>query len=59
MPQGRHPGPHPSPRATPVTVGDQLPSTRRAPDFNEHGDHESLGLDMDAIIDLKVRGVVA
>ncbi|MBV9412830.1 MAG: CoA transferase [Acidimicrobiia bacterium] len=34
---------------------------KRAPDFNEHGDAilESVGLDMDAIIDLKVRGVVA
>ena len=34
---------------------------KRAPEFNEHGDAilESLGLDMDAIIDLKVRGVVA
>ena len=31
------------------------------PEFNEHGDAilESIGLDMDAIIDLKVKGVVA
>jgi crotonobetainyl-CoA:carnitine CoA-transferase CaiB-like acyl-CoA transferase len=35
--------------------------TKRAPEFNEHGDQilTSIGLDMDAIIDLKVRGVVA
>ena len=34
---------------------------KRAPEFNEHGDQilQSLGIDMDAIIDLKVRGVVA
>jgi crotonobetainyl-CoA:carnitine CoA-transferase CaiB-like acyl-CoA transferase len=47
--------------AAPVTFGDELPSTRRAPDFNEHGDQilEAIGYDMEAIIDLKVRGVVA
>jgi crotonobetainyl-CoA:carnitine CoA-transferase CaiB-like acyl-CoA transferase len=47
--------------AAPVTFGDELPSTSRAPEFNEHGDAilESLGYDWDAIIDLKVRGVVA
>ena len=47
--------------AAPVTYGDQLPTTNRAPEFNEHGDAilESLGYDWDAIIDLKVRGVVA
>jgi hypothetical protein len=33
----------------------------RAPDFNEHGDEilADLGLDWDAIVDLKVRGVIA
>ena len=47
--------------AAPVTFGDELPATHRAPEFNEHGDEilESLGYDWDAIIDLKVRGVVA
>jgi crotonobetainyl-CoA:carnitine CoA-transferase CaiB-like acyl-CoA transferase len=34
---------------------------KRAPEFNEHGDAilETLGLDTEAIVDLKVRGVVA
>ena len=34
---------------------------QRAPEFNEHGDAilADLGLDWDAIVDLKVRGVVA
>ena len=45
----------------PVQFGADLPATNRAPGFNEHGDEilGSLGLDTDAIIDLKVRGVVA
>jgi crotonobetainyl-CoA:carnitine CoA-transferase CaiB-like acyl-CoA transferase len=45
----------------PIQFGEAPPSTRRAPEFNEHGDAilESIGLDQDAIIDLKVRGVVA
>jgi len=37
------------------------PQPRRGPDFNQHGDQilgEDLGLDWDAIVDLKVRGVV-
>jgi crotonobetainyl-CoA:carnitine CoA-transferase CaiB-like acyl-CoA transferase len=47
--------------AAPIQFGSDLPSTNRAPLFNEHGDEilESIGLDMEAIIDLKVRGVVA
>jgi crotonobetainyl-CoA:carnitine CoA-transferase CaiB-like acyl-CoA transferase len=34
---------------------------KRAPEFNEHGDAilETLGLDTETIVDLKVRGVVA
>jgi crotonobetainyl-CoA:carnitine CoA-transferase CaiB-like acyl-CoA transferase len=45
----------------PVQFGDDLPATRRAPQFNEHGDEilAGLGLDWDTIVDLKVRGVVA
>lgn len=45
----------------PIRFGDQAPAALRAPEFNEHGDEilESIGLDMDAIIDLKVKGVVA
>ncbi|PXX01621.1 CaiB/BaiF CoA transferase family protein [Mycolicibacterium moriokaense] len=48
--------------ATPVQF-DQTPSpTRRAPDFNEHGDAiltDDLGMDWDDVIELKVKGVVA
>jgi crotonobetainyl-CoA:carnitine CoA-transferase CaiB-like acyl-CoA transferase len=45
----------------PVQYDGQPAQAKRAPDFNEHGDAilESLGLDMEAIIDLKVKGVVA
>ena len=45
----------------PIQYGGEPAQPRRAPEFNEHGDAilESLGLDMDAIIDLKVKGVVA
>ena len=48
--------------AAPIQFGGEAARRRsRAPEFNEHGDEilASLGLDMDAIIDLKVRGVVA
>jgi crotonobetainyl-CoA:carnitine CoA-transferase CaiB-like acyl-CoA transferase len=47
--------------AAPVQYDGEPALPGRAPEFNEHGDAilESLGLDMDAIIDLKVRGVVA
>jgi crotonobetainyl-CoA:carnitine CoA-transferase CaiB-like acyl-CoA transferase len=47
--------------AAPVEYGGEPARPRRAPDFNEHGDAilGELGLDMDTILDLKVRGVVA
>jgi hypothetical protein len=47
--------------AAPVTYGGEAPRPKRAPGFNEHGDDilGGLGLDMDTILDLKVRGVVA
>lgn len=47
--------------APPVRFGDQAPRPLRAPEFNEHGDEilAAVGLDWDAIVDLKVRGVVA
>jgi crotonobetainyl-CoA:carnitine CoA-transferase CaiB-like acyl-CoA transferase len=47
--------------AAPIQFGEEPPAPTRAPEFNEHGDAilTDLGLDMDAIIDLKVRGVVA
>jgi crotonobetainyl-CoA:carnitine CoA-transferase CaiB-like acyl-CoA transferase len=47
--------------AAPVQFDGVAASTRRAPDFNEHGDAilAELGLDWDMVVDLKVRGVVA
>jgi hypothetical protein len=47
--------------AAPVQFDEEPPQPGRAPEFNEHGDAilESIGLDWDAIVDLKVRGVVA
>jgi crotonobetainyl-CoA:carnitine CoA-transferase CaiB-like acyl-CoA transferase len=47
--------------SAPVQYDGEAARPGRAPEFNEHGDAilESLGLDMDAIIDLKVKGVVA
>ncbi|OBI23479.1 CaiB/BaiF CoA-transferase family protein [Mycobacterium sp. E2238] len=48
--------------ATPVQFDEEPAPTRRAPDFNEHGDAiltDDLGMDWDDIIDLKVKGVVA
>ena len=48
-----------SPR--PIQFDERAAPPSRAPEFNEHGDEilESLGLDWDTIIDLKVKGVVA
>ena len=45
----------------PVQFDGEPPQPRRAPGFNEHGDAilTDLGLDMEAILDLKVRGIVA
>jgi crotonobetainyl-CoA:carnitine CoA-transferase CaiB-like acyl-CoA transferase len=45
---------------SPVQYDDAAAAPKRAPQFNEHGDAilESLGLDWDTIVDLKVRGVV-
>jgi crotonobetainyl-CoA:carnitine CoA-transferase CaiB-like acyl-CoA transferase len=47
--------------AAPVQFDEEPAVPTRAPEFNEHGDSilASLGLDEDAVIDLKVRGVVA
>jgi len=47
--------------AAPVQYDSEPAAPGRAPEFNEHGDAilEELGLDWDAIVDLKVRGVVA
>jgi crotonobetainyl-CoA:carnitine CoA-transferase CaiB-like acyl-CoA transferase len=47
--------------AAPVEYDGEPPKPKRAPEFNEHGDAilGGLGLDMDTILDLKVRGVVA
>lgn len=47
--------------AAPVQFDETPPVPTRGPEFNEHGDAilSELGLDMDAILDLKVRGVVA
>ena len=47
--------------AAPVQFGGQPAKAGRAPEFNEHGDAilAELGLDWDAVVDLKVRGIVA
>ncbi|MDT3439234.1 MULTISPECIES: CaiB/BaiF CoA-transferase family protein [unclassified Pseudofrankia] len=46
--------------AVPVQFDEEPAAPRRAPEFNEHGDMilTNLGLDWDAIMDLKVRGIV-
>lgn len=45
----------------PVQFDEVAPQTRRAPEFNEHGDEilAEIGLDDETILDLKIRGVVA
>jgi crotonobetainyl-CoA:carnitine CoA-transferase CaiB-like acyl-CoA transferase len=45
----------------PIQYDGEPTKPRRAPEFNEQGDEilAGLGLDWDAIVDLKVRGVVA
>ncbi len=47
--------------AAPVQYNEQPATPKRAPAFNEHGDEilGELGLDMEAIIDLRIKGVVA
>jgi crotonobetainyl-CoA:carnitine CoA-transferase CaiB-like acyl-CoA transferase len=47
--------------AAPVQYDGHPATPRRAPGFNEHAEAilTGLGLDMDAIVDLKVRGVIA
>jgi crotonobetainyl-CoA:carnitine CoA-transferase CaiB-like acyl-CoA transferase len=47
--------------AAPVQFDEEPARPTRAPEFNEHGDSilAELGLGQDAILDLKVRGVVA
>jgi crotonobetainyl-CoA:carnitine CoA-transferase CaiB-like acyl-CoA transferase len=46
--------------AAPVQFDGEPAAPRRAPEFNEHGDQilADLGLDSDAIVDLKVNGVI-
>ena len=47
--------------AAPVQFDEEPAAPARAPEFNEHGDRilAYIGFDEDAIIDLKIRGVVA
>ncbi len=47
--------------AAPVQYNETPAAAGRAPEFNEHGDEilQELGLDWDAIIDLRIRGVIA
>jgi crotonobetainyl-CoA:carnitine CoA-transferase CaiB-like acyl-CoA transferase len=46
--------------ATPVQFDEEPGATRRAPEFNEHGDEilGELGYDMDAILELRIQGAV-
>jgi crotonobetainyl-CoA:carnitine CoA-transferase CaiB-like acyl-CoA transferase len=47
--------------ASPVQFDERPTGTRRAPEFNEHGDEilKELGLDMERILELKASGAVA
>ena len=47
--------------SVPIQYDEELAPTRRAPEFNEQGDEilAELGFDWGAIVDMKVRGVVA
>ena len=47
--------------AAPVQFDEEPAVPQRAPEFNEHGDSilADIGLDIDAILDLKIRGIVA
>jgi len=47
--------------SVPMQYDGEPASSRRSPEFNEHGDAilESIGLDMEQIIDLKIRNIVA
>jgi crotonobetainyl-CoA:carnitine CoA-transferase CaiB-like acyl-CoA transferase len=47
--------------AAPIQFGGTPAAPGRAPELNEHGDAilADLGLDWEAVIDLKMRGVVA
>jgi crotonobetainyl-CoA:carnitine CoA-transferase CaiB-like acyl-CoA transferase len=47
--------------AVPMQYDGEAAVPGRAPEFNEHGDDilQSIGLDMDQIIDLKIRNIVA
>ncbi|CAI7976483.1 MULTISPECIES: CaiB/BaiF CoA-transferase family protein [unclassified Parafrankia] len=47
--------------AAPMQYNEQPAAAGRAPGFNEHGDEilADIGLDMEAVIDLRIRGVVA
>ena len=47
--------------AAPVQFDGEPPTTNRSPEFNEHGDEilQELGLDTEAILELKAAGAVA